>query len=64
MALFDWTPAMQLERASGLDGITSAFASFMAGPLGGEMSKALTGSGNQGSGTANIFNSLGNIFGG
>jgi hypothetical protein len=64
MALFDWTPAMQFERATGMDGLTSAFANIMAGPLGGEASKLLTGSGKQGTGTADIFNALGSIFGG
>lgn len=64
MALFDWTPAMQLERWTGLDGITAAMAGIMAGPGGQQAASALTGSGKQGTGTADIFNTLGGIFGG
>lgn len=64
MALFDWTPAMQLEKWTGLDGITAAMAGIMAGPGGQQAASALTGSGKQGTDTADIFNTLGGIFGG
>lgn len=64
MALFDWTPAMQFENASGLDGITAALAGYFAGPGGQQAASALTGSGKQGTDTASIFNALGGIFSG